>query len=61
MRRTIYIEQGIVVRDQDLSGARKLFGLEEKTRFYMANYSDKSYYPSTSAEYLDGRPFEITI
>ena len=61
MRMKIYFEQGMLTHNSDWSGFTKLTQTERKTRFFMTSYTDETYYPETSVDYIAGRPFEISI
>ena len=57
----IYYEQVMLRHNSDWSGFTKLTSTEPTKRFYQTRTTDKTYYPSTSNDFKQDHPFEITI
>lgn len=55
------IEQGNLKLNTDWSGWAKLTSQDEQIRFYTSFFTEKSYYPEYSDEYVAGMPVEITM
>ena len=61
MSTNIVIEQGIFEHNEDYTGYKKVTQTEKRTRFFMSTVGEKTYYPQTSDEFVQGRLFEINI
>jgi len=51
MRARLIFQQGLITSDNDWTGIARLLSLENSQRFFTVDSTEKTYYPSSSAEY----------